>query len=68
MEKTTFQMIHQRKVSRKKSTRSMMYMMVKVKATWFVQRAVPKYLSLQVETFMPTMASMDCRKESVKNQ
>ena len=66
MEKKTFQRIHHRKVSRKKSTRSMGYMMVRVKATWFVQRASPKYLSLQALTFMPTMTSIDCRKESVK--
>ena len=39
MGKSTFQMIHHRKVSRKKSTRSMTYVVAKVNATWFLQRA-----------------------------
>ena len=44
---TTTQMMYQRYVSRKNRMRSMTYMMASVKGTWLLQRAVPKYLSLQ---------------------
>lgn len=61
MEKMAFQTIRHRKVY-KKSARSMM---AKVNAAWFLQRALPEYLSLHTSTFIPTMASTDRWKESV---
>ena len=65
---TVFQMIHHRKVSRKYSTKSMMYMIVSVNAAWFRQRAFPKYLSLQFLTCIPTMTRMGFLNESVKKK
>jgi hypothetical protein len=44
--KMAYQMIYQRKVSKKKRMRSMMYMMVRVKAAWFAQRVLPTRISL----------------------
>ena len=51
---TVFQMMYQRKVSKKYSTRSVIYMVVNVNAAWLVQRAAPKNLSVQPWTFMLT--------------
>ena len=68
MEKTVFQMIHQRNVSRKKRTRSMMYMIVSVNAAWFLQRWSPKYLSLQFWIFIPTMTRIGSRKPWVRKK
>src|ERR1700761_7222191 len=45
IEKTVFQMTYHRKVSRKNNTRSITYMIARVKAAWFLQIEVPKSLS-----------------------
>ena len=68
MLKTVFQMIHQRNVSRKKSTRSMMYMIASVNAAWFLQRALPKYLSLQPLIFIPTITWIGFLNDSVRKK
>jgi hypothetical protein len=68
MEKIVFQMTYQRNVSRKKSVRSMRYMMVSAKAAWLVQSPWPRYLSWQFWTFIPTMTLMGSRKERVRKK
>src|ERR1700722_8076121 len=63
-----FQMTYHKKVSRKKRQRSMMNMSVSVNAAWLRQSAVPKYLSEQSWTFMPTMTWIGLWKARVKKK
>ena len=66
--KITIQIMYQRYVSKKKSTRSMTYMMASVKGTWFVQRALPKSLSLHPWTLVLAITAIGLLKEDVKKK
>ena len=68
MEYTVFQMMYHRKVSRKKSTRSMKNMIVRVKMAWLRQSEFPKIFSLQFWIFIPAMVRMGSRNARVRKK
>ena len=51
-----FQMVYQRKVSKKNNTKSTIYMIASVNAAWLVQSAFEKNLSEHPWIFIPTIA------------
>jgi hypothetical protein len=68
IEKTVFQMMYQRYVSRKKSTRSMTNMIASVNAAWFWHSAAPKILSSQPWIVIPTIAAIGFEKDCVRKK
>ena len=65
---TTTQMIYHRYVSKKNSTKSMIYMIVSANGTWLLQSAVPKNLSLHPWTFVRAMTAMGLLKDEVRKK
>src|SRR5882762_6273902 len=65
---TTFQMMYHRYVSRKNKIKSMTYMIVSVNGTWFVQRELPKNLSLHPCTFVRAITAMGPLNDEVKKK
>src|SRR6267154_4127451 len=67
-EKTTIQMMYHKYVSRKNRIKSMIYMMVNVKGTWFEQRILPNNLSLHPCTVVRAMTAIGELKELVRKK
>jgi hypothetical protein len=64
----TIQMIYHKYVSRKKSTRSMTYMIASVNGTWFVHNTLPNSLSLHPCTLVRAITAMGLLNEDVKKK